>query len=268
MKNYYEIMGLSTAATDHEIKYVFRRLAIAYHPDKNPSPEAEAMFKEVNEAYEVLSDPQKKIVYDQLLSGLIVVTQETQQPWHKDPAYRKRRQSGYKPPPRGPSPRMIMMESFLKYSTILSWVACVWSALLIIDYALPSVILTEKITTDISVIKKIAFKSTGDLLFTDHGHHFPVSFHELKYFPHGSDIKIFRSHLFSLLIKAENENSTYQINNLASIYRNFVFAPVLLTILSLTALFGGKGIEFRFNLGVVTFLIFLLNIGFFFMSKI
>jgi hypothetical protein len=266
MKNYYEILGLSTTATDHEIKFVFRRLAITYHPDKNPTPEAEAIFKEVNEAYEVLSDPDKRLYYDQLLTGAVV--QKELPSWHRDPAYRKRRQAGYRPPPREPSPRIVMMESFLSYVRILSWIACIWCALLFTDYVLPSAVSKEKIVTNANDLKKALLHSKGDLLVTEAGHHYPISLHELKYFPYESELKIFYSPVFFLLIKIENADSSYQVNNLATIYRNFIFAPVLLLILSLVSLFFAKGIEFRFNLGVVTFLIVLLNFIFFFMSKV
>ena len=65
-KDYYETLGLQKGASDDEIKKSFRKLAIKYHPDKNQgNDEAEAKFKEINEAYQVLSDPQKKAQYDQ-----------------------------------------------------------------------------------------------------------------------------------------------------------------------------------------------------------
>lgn len=65
-KDYYEILGLQKGASDDEIKRAFRKLAIKYHPDKNQgNAEAEAKFKEINEAYQVLSDPEKKSRYDQ-----------------------------------------------------------------------------------------------------------------------------------------------------------------------------------------------------------
>jgi molecular chaperone DnaJ len=65
-KDYYEILGLQKGASDDEIKKGFRKLAIKYHPDKNQGDkEAEEKFKEINEAYQVLSDPQKKAQYDQ-----------------------------------------------------------------------------------------------------------------------------------------------------------------------------------------------------------
>lgn len=65
-KDLYEVLGLQKGASDDEIKKAFRKLAIQYHPDKNQgNAEAEEKFKEINEAYQVLSDPQKKAQYDQ-----------------------------------------------------------------------------------------------------------------------------------------------------------------------------------------------------------
>lgn len=65
-KDFYEVLGLQKGASDEEIKKAFRKLAIKYHPDKNQgNKEAEEKFKEINEAYQVLSDPEKKARYDQ-----------------------------------------------------------------------------------------------------------------------------------------------------------------------------------------------------------
>nr|CAH8868794.1 unnamed protein product [Trichobilharzia regenti] len=63
-KDYYRILGLSKGAPDDEIKKAYRKLALKYHPDKNKSPNAEEKFKEIAEAYDVLSDPKKKEIYD------------------------------------------------------------------------------------------------------------------------------------------------------------------------------------------------------------
>jgi curved DNA-binding protein len=65
-KDYYDIMGVSRDATQDEIKRAYRKLARKYHPDVSKEPDAEARFKEVGEAYEVLKDPEKRAAYDQL----------------------------------------------------------------------------------------------------------------------------------------------------------------------------------------------------------
>ncbi|RRR77662.1 MAG: molecular chaperone DnaJ [Candidatus Viridilinea halotolerans] len=63
-RDYYEVLGISQGASQDEIKKAFRRLARQYHPDVNKDADAEGKFKEINEAYEVLSDEQKRAVYD------------------------------------------------------------------------------------------------------------------------------------------------------------------------------------------------------------
>ena len=65
MKNYYDILGIDKTASADEIKRAYRKLALKYHPDRGGGKDAETKFKEINDAYQVLSDPQKKSQYDQ-----------------------------------------------------------------------------------------------------------------------------------------------------------------------------------------------------------
>jgi molecular chaperone DnaJ len=64
VSEFYSLLGVSRDASEGEIKKAYRKLAMEYHPDRNQSPQAEARFKEITEAYEVLRDPQKRAVYD------------------------------------------------------------------------------------------------------------------------------------------------------------------------------------------------------------
>jgi molecular chaperone DnaJ len=64
VSDFYVLLGISREASEAEIKKAYRKLAMELHPDRNPSPQAEARFKEITEAYEVLRDPQKRAAYD------------------------------------------------------------------------------------------------------------------------------------------------------------------------------------------------------------
>ena len=64
-RDFYEVLGLTKSATAAEIKSAYRKMALKFHPDKNKAPDAEEKFKEINEAYQILSDKQKKATYDQ-----------------------------------------------------------------------------------------------------------------------------------------------------------------------------------------------------------
>ena len=60
----YQVLGVGKNASEQEIKSAYRRLALQYHPDKNPSPDAKQKFQELTHAYSILIDPEKKYNYD------------------------------------------------------------------------------------------------------------------------------------------------------------------------------------------------------------
>lgn len=89
-KNYYEILGLTKTATKQQIKEAYKKAALQYHPDKNQgSKTAEEKFKLVNEAYQILSNAQKKYIFDQKLYAQTLVLKE------EDKYYSLRNQTAY-----------------------------------------------------------------------------------------------------------------------------------------------------------------------------
>ncbi len=90
-KDYYSILGIAKTAKEEDIKKAFRKLAVKYHPDKNPGKEAEEKFKEINEAYEVISDPAKRKKYDQFGENWNKIDEEQARRYQQ---YQQQRQRG------------------------------------------------------------------------------------------------------------------------------------------------------------------------------
>ncbi|MFM2089283.1 MAG: hypothetical protein RLZZ237_4152 [Pseudomonadota bacterium] len=73
MENLYNVLGVAPNASDDEIKKIYRSLAMRFHPDRNQAPGAEARFKSVTKAYEILADPVKRAEYDQSVNHRIII---------------------------------------------------------------------------------------------------------------------------------------------------------------------------------------------------
>ncbi|MCC7596862.1 DnaJ domain-containing protein [Janthinobacterium sp. FW305-129] len=78
MENLYNVLGVAPNASDDEIKKVYRSLAMRFHPDRNQAPGAEARFKSVTKAYEILADPAKRAEYDQSVNHRIIIDPEAE----------------------------------------------------------------------------------------------------------------------------------------------------------------------------------------------
>lgn len=78
MENLYNVLGVAPNASDDEIKKVYRSLAMRFHPDRNQAAGAEARFKSVTKAYEILADPAKRAEYDQSVNHRIIIDTEAE----------------------------------------------------------------------------------------------------------------------------------------------------------------------------------------------
>ncbi len=257
MKNYYFILGLNIYAREEDIKQAYRRLALQFHPDKNSSPEAEAIFKEVNEAYEVLGDAQRKVLYDQMLLG-VPIEQPAQPKPHRDPRYRPQPEGTRVRRPSKKEELIALMAENLKYALAISRIALLFSALLIADYSIPK----EK--KDVSIVnfnvkdgrfgRMYKYKlNDGGVLTVDQETNRKIS---------SAAVYVYKSTLLSIPCEIEDKANHTRMNLDLSLYGNFIFAPFVLLITALLGTFYWKGVEFRFNLGIVNFLLILLNVIF------
>lgn len=255
MKDYYTIMEVSRTASEADIKRSFRRLANLYHPDKNQSLEAESLFKELNEAYEVLSDPVLRSEYDQKFSN----------PRFSYEQARSAPQTSYK---RGPSEKQMFQASLLRYSRLLFYFGWLWCAVLAVDYLAPEQRLDAHVIDSGGHGRVTGMNRPRNPLITEEGYSFNIDIGELRHFPPQSEMHIYRSSLLSALIRVENSDGSFVVNNLATIYRNFAFAPIMLFLGCMVGILIKGGIEFHINLGIVVFLLMVLNIVLLYTSRI
>jgi hypothetical protein len=258
MKDYYSIIGIAPSAGSAEIKQAFRRLAVSYHPDKNPSPDAEEQFKEINEAYEVLNNPAKRAAYDELRANPFQSTYEAQ-PQHRDPAYNRNRYAYYQATHSHQTPRELMAEYLPKFRWIC-WAGLVLTTSLAIDFLLPR----QETKEDVVEIKRI-FR-TGryggaiydhDLLITSQGSEVMLFNDDLLRFKDEPWVIINKTALFSKIVSTTTEAQDYQVTG-ASVYSSLAFMPLILFLTSLLGVSIRKKVEFPFNLTIVSGIFFII----------
>jgi hypothetical protein len=260
MKDYYSILGVSRTSTSEDIKRSYRKLAVQYHPDKNPDPEAEQFFKEVNEAYDVLGDPQKKPAYDQRLDNpFAAIAEEAHVRTHRDPAYRRPRAHGRRPGPVV-NPLQELMRQYLRYVIWFSFIGLGFTGVFFLDYILPYSSVKQEVTGTHAV--KLRGNIAYYKVFTSAGE-------RIKIYP-SEDIVILSEErtvtLISTLIYGSPMSMTSESGTqivLGYFYHGQIFLPLSLFFASLFGvLFRKNRIEASFNLSIVSAILLLINFVF------
>jgi curved DNA-binding protein CbpA len=257
MKDYYAILGVRREADAIEIKRSYRKLAILYHPDKNPDASAEAFFKEINEAYEILSDHLQKAAYDtQLQYPAETQVVEEVRSAHRDPAYSRKR----KHPPTYKSERQRMydfMASYLPLTNRITQVALFVSTVLVIDFLLPTTQSDELIT---GTYKIQSHSRNGDndlwVIDTDMGSEIKIPYNFSGHFELNKKIVVKSSPILKIHDSVASENVVVEIKR--SLYGTFLFAPLALLFTSVFGIYHKHRVDYAFNAGVVSFMVMML----------
>lgn len=265
MKNYYSILGVSSSAHAADIKRAYRRLALQYHPDKNPTASAEQFFKEVNEAYEVLGDEQKRYAYDQrILNPVYESPVAPSQPVHRDPRYRP---TGRRAATRPVDDTYELMKEYLPRIVLMTKVLCVLSLILLLDYAAPRQIVYEHYASrKCESASRRSGGGTHCIIRTKEGSSFRLESDDLGMMQDMDTIILKKSWILREITHVQSGHQRASI--FSSIYGGFVFGPLFLLIFSTIAFYYRRHIYRGFNLGITAALIFIFNLVFYFVTKL
>jgi len=255
--DYYRILGVSPSSSAEDIKRAYRKLAITYHPDKNPDPNAETIFKEINEAYDVLSDPNKKSIYDLRQQNPFAETiQGENQTKHRDPRYRPAGPKVYRKSERE-NLRELMAE-YLPIANRITLFCFLLTVCLLIDYALPLRESKELIVrTSTRTVYSRTSSTTWWVIETSEGKRVDLPFGSSDIALPGKPVTIHSSYFLDFTRRVQVGEYVTTIGK--SLYGNFIFAPAALLFFSSLGMIFRKNVEFAFNLGVTCFVIMLIT---------
>lgn len=256
VKDYYAILGVSHSASQLDIKKAYRKLAVLYHPDKNPSHDAQPRFQEINEAYDVLGDAEQRALYDARLASPLQELFGEPERVHRDPAYRRKRKSAPSPPPQEPPASYVLMRDSIKYVWWISAAGLLVTTLLFLDYFLPY----ERVEETIQEI--YAMRSRGNQIYhvvaTSSGEQIRLYDLDTSTFADGR-ILTSVSAIYGSVMEVSNAAGTYTAWT-AYLYSSLVFFPILLFINSILALIYRRSVEFAFNLNITAFILLIINL--------
>jgi hypothetical protein len=251
--DYYQILGVNQSSSAEEIKRAYRKLAITYHPDKNPDPQAESIFKEINEAYDILSDPEKRRAYDFRHQAPFTTSQEVyNQPRHRDPAYKPGKTKVFRKSERE-NLHELMVEylPFVQKATLFCFII---STCLLIDFVWPVRESQERIrqTSTRTTFSRNA-STTWWVIETTSGKQVDLPYTASDIAIPGEAVTIHASFFLGVPRKVQIAEHVIKIGK--SIYGNFIFAPAALLIFSFFGMIFRKNVEYAFHLGVTSFVI-------------
>jgi hypothetical protein len=274
MKDYYQILKVPRSASAMEIKKAYRALAVKFHPDKNPKANSVVLFQEINEAYEVLSDIDKKLVYDHKYDHrheqsdfYETIATKTQQKRPRPPMYEQKRRY---------AATVIDFTAYVPFFTWVNRVGLTLCLLLIIDYSFTYKIKNQEIININYEDKVDAYFTTHDASFVPDDlpvdvattmHSFTMDYSNITEISEGDVVDIYVTPLFGIARRVEVKNKSFAVFPHYGVYNVFVFLPVCLFIFSCRGVFMKQGQRFVVDMGAGTLIFFILTVIFIIASR-
>ena len=262
MKDYYKILEVSKNATQAEIKASYRSLAKKYHPDKSNSPRAAQLFAEINEAYEVLSDPEKRLQYDQKPNSTNYKTYNPQRPATSRSRARSRQRPAY-----ASSKQQVDATPYVPYFKRVSYLAFAISLFLCLDFLLPRKISQETVEEVLSIMRlsKYGKSYVAAIQVNTSGGNFRLDpKDDDNPFVRGESVNIHKSVLLNLVTAVTLDEVTprQEYKMRASIFANFSFSLIIMLITSAVGTFLKKPPMAVLNFGIVNGVLILIVLYF------
>ena len=243
MKDYYRILQIVPEAGEAEVKKAYRRLATQYHPDHNPAPDSNAVFQEINEAYQIIGDARQRQVYDLLRQYPEELAAYTAPPLRRPPAAYRRHLAH------------LDLRPYVKPARIISRISLVFCVLLVVDFFLPRRVVTEPVVQFRIFNRSQRLEvTTPNRVLTIPTEGGAIDIGLEKYNP----LEIYLTPVLSSLVAVRLQGVEAPADN--NIYRHLVFFPMLLLVLSALGVWGRGSDETTVNFGVAAAIILLITV--------
>lgn len=258
MKNYYESLGVPDTATEAEIKHAYRQLALRLHPDRTPNPAAQALFLEVQEAYDILGDRHRRLAYELLRRRAHELAHQARavaSPYDAQPlpanapavtaavAERRRRQQA----------DAAKLRHYAGRARTFNWLMVVFGLSLALDWALP----LRRYPDQLVVRKEVIFVSESRAnpriayIIRTPNTHFRLSDDVSGLLHEGDRVTVWRSPLWRLVPYVQPGPWPQTYIYLTTIYSVLALWPAMLLLVAAVGLLPRRSDEFRLNTAVV-----------------